>query len=63
VSVMVIRIWSFDCDQPRCPAIEDVGEHYLPDAVKALEHYGWTVTGRGRKARHFCPQHPKAATS
>jgi hypothetical protein len=62
MSVMIIRVWSFDCDQPGCDMNEDEGDHYLAGAIDALVYHGWTVTGRGKGARHFCPSHKPVKT-
>jgi hypothetical protein len=54
---MLIRLWSFMCDHAGCGFTEDIGNHYLAGATSDLSSYGWTVTGRGHNARHFCPDH------
>ena len=59
MSYVVIRVYSFECDHPGCEETTECGGPELRDALRELRWapVGWTLTGRGRKRRTYCPEH------
>ena len=59
MSHIVIKIYSFECDEPECEVVEEVGDPWQTDgkikaaAEKTLRKQGWQV----RNGQHFCPEH------
>jgi hypothetical protein len=55
MSYLVIRIYSFECDEPGCHEVMECGGPYIEDALRELRtpNTKWAVV----KRKHYCPAH------
>lgn len=58
MNYLIIRIYSFECDYPDCPEVDEGGGPYIDDALREIKRDGWTVRDR----KHYCPAHSGGAS-
>lgn len=57
MTYLMIRVHSFECDDPDCSEEYEDADYYKRAVWKTLVGLGWTRT---RDGKHYCPKHAPA---